>query len=91
VASTHRIPPQPALPLRDDLTLTYVEAAAYLRATPRQVRRWVSEGRLGCRRLNQRKTLILGRHIREFLEAGEERTADPHVATRPRKRARSRS
>lgn len=46
---------------------TYEEIAAFARATPRQVRRWVEEGRLGYVQYPQGRR-VLGRHFLDFIE-----------------------
>jgi hypothetical protein len=75
--------------LRDDMVLDYVDTAAYLQATPRQIVRWIDEGRLGCILLHARARRVLGRHVREFIAAAEERTPSPAPIAGPKIRPRS--
>lgn len=67
------VPPLPEQRLRDDMWLTYREAAAYVRVTERQIERWVNEtGILTCSRLPQ-GTRINGGDLRDFMESRRER------------------
>jgi hypothetical protein len=67
------IAPQPDQPLRDDMYLTYADAAAYARVTERQIERWVNEsGLLPPIRLPQ-GTRILGGDLRDFMDSRRER------------------
>jgi hypothetical protein len=84
------IPPLPTVPLRDDMVLNYADAAAYLRITPEQVERWVNLGCLGSKKLNERCVRILGRQLREFIEAAEERALDPDARLRGRPKVMTR-
>jgi excisionase family DNA binding protein len=64
----HTVPPKPSEPLRDDMRLTCVEAAAYFRVTPARVERWVREGKLdGIPLPGGRGRLVRGSDIREWL------------------------
>lgn len=80
-----KVPAMPPMPLRDDMILTYEEAAAYLRATPRQIERWVIGGKLPAKTLPAgRGRRIEGVDIRRALEAGP--TARTVPASRPKVR-----
>ena len=46
--------------------LTVRQAAALLEVSPQLVRRWISQGRLKCRRVNPRLCLVLRRDLRLF-------------------------
>jgi excisionase family DNA binding protein len=87
------IPPQPSEPLRDDMLLTYAEAAAYFRASPRMVERWVNEGKLPASRLpGGRGRRVRGVDIRLAIEdnlitTGSDSDLDPPRAKRRRRAA----
>jgi excisionase family DNA binding protein len=87
------IPPQPDRPLDDDMLLTFTEAAAYLRATTRQVKRWVHNGSLPAVPMpTSRGKRVAGltiRHVRE----GVLSVARPSTrsAPRPKVKVRNRS
>jgi hypothetical protein len=67
------IDPQPVQPLRDDMYLTYAEAAAYARVNERRIERWVNEtGVLPVIRLPQ-GSRIRGCDLREFMDERVER------------------
>lgn len=49
-STRERIPAQPELPMRDDMYLTFAEAAAYARVRPNQIKNWVDAGHLPATR-----------------------------------------
>lgn len=84
------IPPLPSQPLRDDMVLNYADAAAYLRASPEQVERWVNLGWITSIKLNERATRVTGEQLREFIETRPRREAEPAPAKRGRPKIRTR-
>jgi hypothetical protein len=67
-----KVPPLPTVPLRDDMRLSIPEAAAYFRATPRQVYRWLSKDQLDYAVApNGRDRLIRGSDIRRLLDIAD--------------------
>ena len=80
------VPPQPVLPLRDDMHLTYSEAAAYMRCTASQIERWAGEGKLPVVRLPGRGSLVRGVDIRRVLADGLRLPSPAPVVRRRRKR-----
>jgi len=69
-SSSGTVPPMPDMPLRDDMLLSFEEAAAYMRATARQVERWVYSGKLRGTPLPGRGTRLSGLDLRLAKEAG---------------------
>lgn len=65
--TAQRAPPAATDP---DAVFTYDEAAEVLKVTPRQVRRWVAERKIGYSQLPRGRRL-LGRHITEFISSRE--------------------
>lgn len=83
-----QVPPLPELPLRDDMLLTFEEAAAYWRATPRQVERWVHSGRLrGTTTPAGRGTRVRGLDLRLAMEEGRQERR-PQTPARAKVRTR---
>jgi excisionase family DNA binding protein len=70
-STDERIPPQPELPLRDDMYLTFAEAAAYAGFRPNQIKNWVDAGHLPATRPPGVKARrIRGLDFREFMNSG---------------------
>jgi excisionase family DNA binding protein len=81
-----KVPPQPEQPLRDDMILTFAEAAGYWRATPRQIERWVHSGKLrGTTTPAGRGMRVRGLDLRLAMEAGRQ-DRRPEPPSRPKVR-----
>ena len=66
-----RIPPQPEVELRDNMFLTFEEAAAHIRQSPNAVRRYVDAGLLPATRpRGVKRRTIIGRDLHEFMMSG---------------------